>query len=177
MNAILSYLPAIEEKRIQQIWLEATYRCQIEDADTFPPQLVYQVANGYEVKGLQVALERVIPQQTSFCIHCFGVGMTGVRNPRFYIPIVKSYPLVQLQQTIWEETRLIRMGICPTYQPNEWIPRIYFPFVRVTPYQASKLYNDLKQMMTQDHIFIQQVSWVSSKATGAGQKRDFSFLS
>ncbi|SDY28577.1 hypothetical protein [Thermoactinomyces sp. DSM 45892] len=176
MNAILSYLPITEEKRIQQIWLEATYRCQME-ADTFPPQLVYQVANGYEVKGLQGALERVIPQQASFCIHCCGVGMTEVRSPRFYIPIVKSYPLVQLQQTIWEVTRSIRMGICPTYQPDEWMPRIYFPFVRVTPDQASKLYKELKRVMTQDYIPIQQVSWVSSKATGMGQKRHFSFLS
>ncbi|MDQ0417721.1 hypothetical protein J2Z48_001894 [Croceifilum oryzae] len=177
MNAILSYLPKIEEKRIQQIWIEATNQCHIEDSGAFPPQLVYQVANGYEVKGLQGILERIIPQQESFCIHCCGVGMTEVRSPRFYIPIVKSYPLVQLQQTIWEETRSIRMGICPTYQPDEWIPRIYFPFIRMTPDEASRLYRKLKQMLTQDHISIQQVSWVSSRATGSDQKRHFSFLS
>lgn len=178
MNAIVSYLPKAEEKWIQQIWMEVATQFQLPaHQKDFRPQLIYQISKGYEVKGLQQTLERIIPQQESFFVHCCGVGYTEGRNPHLFIPVVKSYPLIHIQQTIWDETKSIRMGTCPTYQPDGWTPRIYFPYIRENTERLLDLYVELRKKLTHGYIPIEQVSWISTSYEGEKKWRHYSLSS
>lgn len=178
MNAIVSYLPEKEEKQIQQIWMDVAIQFQLSERQCeFQPRLIFQISKGYEMNRLQQILERIVQQQESFFIHCCGVGYTEGRNPYLYIPVVKCYPLIHLQQTIWDETKSIRMGTCPTYQPDAWTPRIYFPYIRMKPEQLLDLYAELKKKLTHGYIPIKQVSWTSTSNEGEKKWRHFSLSS
>lgn len=175
MNAIVSYLPKEEEKRIQQIWMEVATQFQFTDHHLweFEPRLIYQISKGYEMNGLQKILGNIVPRIESFFIHCSGVGYTEGRNPYFYIPVVKSYPLIHLQQTIWDETKWFRIGTCPTYQPDTWSARINFPYLRMRPEQFMDLYIELKKCLTHRYIPIEQVTWVSTSLKGEKKKMNY----
>ena len=125
MHAIVSLLPEPYEQEVQSLWNELEDLCGLKGIHITPyPHFSWQVAKDYDFNLLDHTLEEIAHNTRPIIASTTGLGLFTGPRPVIYIRVVKSTPLVQFHQNLWQRTAMLARGISAYYGPDLWIPHI-----------------------------------------------------
>lgn len=125
MHGLVSILDKTHYNLVEAIWQELETDCGLTGIHVTPlPHFSWQIAKDYDWDGLEISLRKIATNTKPFSIHTAGLALFSGESPVVYIPVVRSRPLSEFHELIWERLDLLSKGASPYYAPPFWMPHI-----------------------------------------------------
>jgi 2'-5' RNA ligase len=129
MHGIVSLLDNDHNQLIEEIWAELEREFSVHGVYITPyPHLSYHVAQAYDIDKIELVLQRITSNITTFNVKTSGLGVFTGTSPVLYIPVVRSLELTQLHEELWQEISPVSSGVQEYYNPDQWMPHITIGF-------------------------------------------------
>src|SRR6266581_4237430 len=121
MHGIVSLLDNDHNQLIKELWADLEREFSVDGVYVTPyPHFSYHVAQAYDVDKIEIVLQRITSNITTFKVRTSGLGVFTVASPVLYIPVVRSQELTQLHEELWQETSTASSGVVEYYHPDQW---------------------------------------------------------
>lgn len=125
MHGIVSLLDNEHYGLVEGIWRDIEHEFGVHGIYATPfPHFSYQVAESYDLEGVEPILERIAARVAPFKLRTAGLGIFNVTHPVLYIPIVRSPVLSALHEVLWDEIAGFAKEAPEYYHPTQWMPHI-----------------------------------------------------
>ena len=164
MHGIVSLLDEKHDQDVKSIWDELEDECGLSGIRETPyPHFSWQVADGYQVDGIEQALQSLANEIEPFEVNAVGVGIfsgkTGVL-PVLYVPVLRQQVLNFNHRLIWKKLEYCAINPKELYHAYNWMPHITLAYNDVTPEKLKYAVNLLAFREINWKIVIDNISYV-----------------
>ena len=129
MHGIVSLLDNDHNQLVEEIWAVLEREFSVHGVYITPyPHFSYHVAQAYDIDKIELVLQRITSNITTFNVKTSGLGVFTGTSPVLYIPVVRSLELTQLHEELWQEISPVSSGVQEYYNPDQWMPHITIGF-------------------------------------------------
>jgi len=140
MHGIVSLLDNDHNQLIEEIWAELEREFSVHGVYITPyPHFSYHVAQAYDIDKIELVLQRITSNITTFNVKTSGLGVFTGTSPVLYIPVVRSLELTQLHEELWQEISPVSSGVQEYYNPDQWMPHITIGFGDISKDNLSQI--------------------------------------
>jgi 2'-5' RNA ligase len=134
MYAIASVLNSDENVKIQNIWDELTFHCQLKAVQQSPiPHFSWLTyTDVQDPDAFNESLSNWANSHAPFTVKVNGIGIFPGNTPVLYLPIVRNYALSALHYELLSQLSPHLEGTSSLYAPDAWIPHITLAFHDLT---------------------------------------------
>lgn len=125
MYAIISELDEDAAVQVMRLWRQLNQACGLEGIFNFPnPHFTWLVAADFSIEKVAASVGVIAEQTADFQVRTSGLGIFPGESPVLYLPVIKSSPLMQLHQILWDQVLPAVENVSSYYAPEQWVPHI-----------------------------------------------------
>lgn len=144
MQGIVSLLPPDYSSQVKALWDELYTEFGLQGVQiTHYAQFSWQIVQEYDFQQLDPILEEIARRTSPLKVRTAGIYLLTGPRPVIAIGIVKTIPLIKLQEELWNRLTEIATDPSPLYHPQAWLPHIPLAFEDVTQENLSAIIGKL----------------------------------
>src|ERR1700693_1966009 len=174
MHGIVSLLDNDHNQLIEEIWAELEREFSVHGVYITPyPHFSYYVAQAYDIDKIELVLQRITSNITTFNVKTSGLGVFTGTSPVLYIPVVRSLELTQLHEELWQEISPVSSGAQEYYNPDQWMPHITIGFGDISKDNLSQIIPFLAERDFNWEITVNNIALIYDTGTKQELKSHF----
>lgn len=176
MYALVTALNTDQDQKTRAIWKMMADRCSLLGMQMFPlPHFSWQAAESFDLAGIHKHLTKFCEGLEPFRVKTAGLGLFTGPVPVLYIAIVKTRPLLELHDQLWNENQSFAKGMNPFYAPSEWMPHITIAYKDMTPGKLGCAVEDILFCPVDFELEVSSISMVHSFEDNVGMDWTINF--
>jgi 2'-5' RNA ligase len=125
MQSIISKLDPETSSTVRRFWQILYEKCGLTAIYSLPtPHVTWFAAESLELDRIPPILANIASRKTPFTLHTFGLGIFTGEQPVLYLPMVKSFEMIDLHGEIWDQIEPYSQDPKIYYSPRLWVPHI-----------------------------------------------------